>query len=595
MKRSISLIIAILLLAPTLLPLHQSESDGSFVISNVTVIPMDSERVLKDRSVVIENGVITVVGPAAKVKTPPGARVIDGKGKYLIPGLFDMHIHIREGQESDLTLYAANGVTTVQSMHGSPWHLELRKRIAEGELLGPRFFTTGPTTATARVDSPEKARKFVIEQKKAGYDAIKQYGDGSNSMTRETYNALLRTAREQGIRVVGHAPRNMGFSAVLEERQDSIDHAEEIYYTYEPIQDLYKPHVDFQFGRMSLEDYRKADPPFPSKDRIPPVVDRLAKDAKAAGLAFTPTLITFETIWKQTTDHFDELMNQPELKYVEPLTRASWGPRVNRYRAGWSNRLAEMDRMLKKSLELQEKTVKAFDDAGVPVMAGTDAPLTFIYPGFALHDELAKFVEAGLSPYRALRAATVTPAEFLGISGKTGTVEKGKAADLVLLDANPLGDISNTRRIAGVFVNGRWIPKSEIDSKLNRIADSYAPFWEEISVYEGYFDKGETRKALEAYRASKNKSERLAGYLERTVNGLGYSHLRADEIDKALEVFRLNTEFFPEAFNTWDSLAEAHMVKGDKELAIRYYRKSLELNPQNNNAVEQLKKLGAGN
>lgn len=565
------------------------------MISNVSVIPMDSERVLKSQSVVIESGIITAVGASTAVKVPAGATIIDGTGRYLIPGLFDTHIHIREGQESDLTLYVANGVTTVQSMHGSPWHLALREKIASGELLGPRFFTTGPTTATARIDTPEKAEKFVIDQKKAGYDAIKQYGDGRNSMTRETYHRLIQTAKEQGIRVVGHAPRNMGFSAVLEEGQDSIDHAEEIYYTYRSIYDLYKAHIDFQFGRTSLEDYRKANPPFPAADKTPAAIKQLAREAKAAGLAFTPTLITFETIWKQTTDQFDSLMNEPELKYVEPLTRASWGPRVNRYRSGWSNRMKEMDRMLKKSLEIQESIVKAFDDAGVPVMTGTDAPLTFVYPGFALHGELGKFVGAGLTPYRALRAATVTPARILGIGDRTGTVEKGKTADLVLLEANPLDDVSNTRRIAGVFLKGRWIPKDEIDSMLKKISDSYAPLWGEISVYEGYFDKGEIKKALEAYKTSKNKSERLAGGLEQTVNGIGYTHIRADELEKALEVFKLNTEYFPEAFNTWDSLAEAYMLMGNKELAVKYYKKSLDLNPENNNAVEQLKKLAGEN
>src|SRR5688572_12624879 len=139
----------------------QTTAAPIFVITDVNVIPMDSERVLKNQTVIVQGGKITDLDSSGKVKTPDNATVINGTGKYLIPGLFDMHIHIREGGEKDLTLYVAKGVTTVQSMHGSPWHLQLRERIARGELLGPRFFTTGPTTATARVNSPEEAEKIV--------------------------------------------------------------------------------------------------------------------------------------------------------------------------------------------------------------------------------------------------------------------------------------------------------------------------------------------------------------------------------------------------------------------------------------------------
>ena len=194
-----------------------------------------------------------------------------------------MHIHLRE--ENHFALYLANGVTTVQNMSGSPWHLEKREEVASGKLLGPRIFTTGPTTARERVDSPEKAEKLVLEQKKAGYDSIKQYGSGSqDAMTRETYHHLIKVAKRENMPVVGHAPRNMPFSAVLEEGQNSIDHAEEIYYTYDADYDDYKPHIDFQFGRMSLEDYRKANPAFPNFKKLTPVIKKLAQEAKQANL-----------------------------------------------------------------------------------------------------------------------------------------------------------------------------------------------------------------------------------------------------------------------------------------------------------------------
>ncbi len=592
MLKLYSLFLIILLLLPNFALAMQTNASKTFVITNVNVIPMDSERVLKDQNVVIENGKIKALGSAEKVKPPENSVVINGTGKFLIPGLADMHIHIREGSEKDLTMYVANGVTTVFSMHGSPWHLELKEKINRGELLGPRFFTTGPTTARSGIDSPEKAEKFVAEQKQAGYDAIKQYGSGTpEGMTRETYNILLRAAKKEGIRVVGHAPRNMPFSAVFEERQNSIDHAEEIYYTYTPIQDFYKPHVDFQFGRMNLEDYRKADPKFPELQKMTPVIKKLAREAKQANLEFTPTLTSFETIWRQTTSEFDAMMKEPELKYVEPVTRANWGPQTNRYRASWSNRLTEMDRMLKQSLELQKMMVREFDKAGVPVMTGTDSPLTFVYPGFTLHHELELFVESGLSPYRALRAATITPAKVLKIDERLGSVAVGKEADLVLLDANPLENIKNTRKISGVFSRGRWFADSEIDKMLAEIAAGYKPLWDEIQVFQTFLDKGEIKKALEIFKNSEGKNENAANYLESAVNTIGYRYIRANDLDKAFELLKLNTEYFPDAFNTWDSLAEVYMLKGEKDLAVKYYKKSLELNPNNTNAVEQIKKL----
>lgn len=590
MSKLYSLFLIILLLFPSVVPAIQTDDSKTFVITNVNVIPMDTEHILKNQTVVIQDGKITALG--SKVKMPKDTTVINGAGKYLIPGLFDMHMHIREGSERDLNMYLANGVTTIRSMHGSPWHLELRGKINSGEILGPRFFTTGPTTATERIDTPEKAEKLVLEQKKAGYDAIKQYGSGtSEGMSRETYHRLMEAAKRENMRVIGHAPRNMPLSVALEEGQNSIDHAEEIYYTSEAILKFYKPHIDFQFGRTSLEDYRKANPEFPELKKMTPVFKKLARDAKQANLEFTATLTSFETIWRQTTSQFDAMLKEPELKYVEPLTRASWGPQTNRYRSNWMPRLTEMDKMLKQSLELQKMMVKEFNDAGVPVMTGTDAPLTFVYPGFSLHHELELFVESGLSPYDALRAATATPARVLKIDDQVGTIAVGKTADLVLLDANPLDDIKNTQKISGVFTKGRWLSKTDIDRMLEKIAADYEPLWKKIEIFQAFLDGGEIKKALEIYKNSGDKNEDVAGYVEGAINGIGYRYIRANDLDKAFEILKLNTEYFPNAFNTWDSLAEVYMLKGDKESAIKYYKKSLDMNPNNNNAVEQIKKL----
>ena len=251
--------------------------------------------------------------------------------------------------------------------------------------------------------------------------------------------------------------------------------------------------------------------------------------------------------------------------------------------------------MLKQSLELQKMMVREFDKAGVPVMTGTDAPLTFVYPGFTLHHELELFVESGLSPFNALKAATVTPAKFLKIEDEVGTIAVGKRADLVLLDANPLENITNTRKISGVFANGRWLSKSDLDKMLAKIASVYKPVWEELQKFQVFLDKGDVKNALEIYKNSEGKNADLANYLEGAVNDIGYRYIAAKDFDKALEVLKLNTEYFPNAFNTWDSLAEVYMLKGEKDSAIKFYKKSLELNPNNNNAINQLKKIESKN
>ena len=276
-----------------------------------------------------------------------------------------------------------------------------------------------------------------------------------------------------------------------------------------------------------------------------------------------------------------------------PLQRLYAGPGFNSYQGRWSDRLDEMRTLHKYLVELQKLMVSEFYKAGVPMMAGTDATLPFVIEGFSLHDELQRLVDAGFTPFDALKSATVTPAEFLEINDKVGTVAVGKNADLVLLDGNPLADIKNTRKISGVFARGKWFSKVEINKSLEDLASTYQPFWNVIQDSQKYFSKGDFKGALEAYKLLDKKTDEITGYFESTVNFQGYTFIRQKNLAKAEELFKLNTEYFPRSANVWDSLAEVYMLKGEKALAIKYYKKSLELNPNNNNAVEQIKKLEA--
>ena len=573
-------------------------SDHVIAVKDVTVIPMDSERVIGNQTVLIDRDRIVAIGSSDRIKIPAGARVVDGSGKYLIPGLFDMHIHLEPGRERSLVLYLANGITTVRNMSGRQWHLQLRERIAKKEVPGPRFFTTSPTTYHSRMENtPEAAEKFVIEQKKAGYDSIKMYGTRPDfGMSSETYVRLLKTARKHGMRVVGHTPRGLPFQTVLDNGQSSVDHAEEIYYVYKPILSKLGAPADFQFGNISLEDYRKMDVKFPDLEQeIRPLIRDLAKKVARSGVVVTPGLVTYETILRQVTDEYDQMLKDPKTKYMYPLWRLYVSPGYNSYRRRWSDRINEMIPILENTLAIQKLMVSEFQKEGVTLMAGTDATNPFVIEGFSLHDEMEKLVESGLRPYDALKAATATPAKFLAIDNHVGTVAVGKKADLVLLEADPLRDIRNTKRIAGVFAEGEFLSKNKIAKTLEKLVHSYEPFWDAIQGARKYFSKGDVKGALDYYKGLSSKTEEISGYFESTVNRRGYGLIRRKKLDEAERVFRLNTDYFPTSANAWDSLAELYSLKGNKGLAIEYYKKSLKLNPNNTNAVAQIRKLETKN
>src|SRR5215813_6766920 len=203
-----------------------------YAFINVNVVPMDKERVIKEQTVIVRGEKILHIGPSQKTKIPPKAVRIDGSGKYLMPGLVDMHVHLRDYTQPDmaalLQLYVANGVTTVLNLSGIPRHLVLREKIAKGELFGPTIYTSGPfiSRTTGSSPSPEEVERAVIEQKRAGYDLIKIHGD----FTREAYHRLFVVARGEGRLVIGHEPRNLGYEAMIEEKQDAVAHAEEYIY-----------------------------------------------------------------------------------------------------------------------------------------------------------------------------------------------------------------------------------------------------------------------------------------------------------------------------------------------------------------------------
>jgi imidazolonepropionase-like amidohydrolase len=424
------------------------------VFVGVSVVPMDRERVLENQSVLVRDGRIVEIGPVAKVKYPAGTTLIDGRGKFLMPGLADMHAHLfpGEGAANDLAsqqliLYLANGVTTVRNMIGAPAHVVLRERIKEGKLLGPTLITAGPPVLGKDAVSAEVAERIVASQKQAGYDLIKVH----EGLKPDVYEALAAAARKAGIPFAGHVTASVGLTRALAARQASIEH------------------LDGYLQALVPEN--SPVPATPSQVVLGPVLEHiderrlpaLAKATREAGVYNTPTLALFKIVVSDEAP--SEFSKWPELRYVPAKMREGFAKQKGGIQLG-EVPLAER----KRYLELRDHTVKALHDAGAKLLVGPDSPQLFLVPGFGTHREMAALAEAGLTPYAVLQAATRNASEYLGAAGEFGTIEPGKRADLLLLDANPLQSVANASRVAGVMVRGRWLPRAELDRMLEEIA-----------------------------------------------------------------------------------------------------------------------------
>ena len=422
---------------------------------DVTVIPMDRERSIPNQTVVVRGDRIVEIGPAARVKVPEGGVRVDARGKYLMPGLAEMHAHIPGGQAPDsvvertLLLYVSGGITTVRGMLGHPRHLELRSRAARGELLSPTIYTSGPSFNGKSMPTPDAAMTTVGAQKAAGYDLLKIHP----GLTRTVFDSLVAAARRVGMPFAGHVPEDVGLARALEARYATIDHL-----------DGY------------LEAMLREGGPDPSESAFFGMnVANQVDEAKLAGLVQAtraakvwnvPTQVLMDNLALPVSA--EELAARPEMRYVSAETRAQWIEAKTTMLQETGSTAASARRMI----EIRRRLIKALHDAGAGLLLGSDAPQVWNVPGFSTHRELESLVAAGLTPYQALETGTRNVATYFGTSSETGTVKQGKRADLILLDADPLADIRNTTRRAGVMVRGRWLPQAEIQARLDRVARS---------------------------------------------------------------------------------------------------------------------------
>lgn len=433
------------------------ESALAFV--HVNVIPMNRDGVLEDQTVIVQKGKITQVGAAKAVRLPPNATKIDGRGKYLMPGLVDFHVHLRD--TSELLSYLAYGVTTVAHLSGPtgnvPDVLTLRRRAASGEVLSPNVYTTGrvldgnpaiyPSVSTV-VSTPEEARRAVAEQHGLGVDFIKVY----NNLEPDVLTAVVEEAHKRGLAVVGHIPRRAGrpqaLQAALKAGQDMVAHGEEFFFTY------FYGETDSLVARGLM--------PSPDRSKIPQVVEWV----RSAGAYVTPNL-SFVVMTRRQLDNLDAVLSDPEARYLHPNVVAMWREQ-NPTRRQDRERFNLRERA---KYPFTQEVVRALQAGGVPLLLGTDASAAGMFPGKSAHVELQELVKAGLKPSEAMAAATRNAGQFIKrhVRGADsfGMVEPGQRADLLLLEANPLTDINNISRIAGVTVRGEWLSKAELERKRN--------------------------------------------------------------------------------------------------------------------------------
>ena len=421
---------------------------GAVAFVDVTVVPMDRERVVEHQTVVVDRGRVVALGPAASTRVPAGAARVDGRGRFLMPGLIDMHAHVAPGTESladpagrQLALYLAAGVTTARALGIAPpaaaGALALRDRIARGEALGPTLYLSAPSLHGNSVKSTADAVRLVEDAKRQGFDVVKTHG---NFASAEIYDSVAAAAKRVGLPLAGHVTPEFGLARAMAAGQQ-IEHLDG--YIAAALRDgVTTPPGQFVFDPAVLAQVDEA--------RLGAVIREMARRRVWNG----PTLALFAALASDTTA--EQLARRAELRYMPPQALAQWATQKGQIvGAPADGRRAYV--------ALRDRIVRDLHAAGAKLLVGSDSPQLYMAPGYGTLREIEAFVAAGLSPYAALEAATRNPAEFLG-RADLGTVAVGRRADLILLDGNPLADIANVRRLAGTMVGGRWLDAGRLEA-----------------------------------------------------------------------------------------------------------------------------------
>ncbi|MPR36970.1 amidohydrolase family protein [Salmonirosea aquatica] len=403
---------------------------NTYLIKHANVVPMTADTVLRDQTVLIKEGMIA--GIADEI-TDANATVIDAKGRYLSPGLIDMHVHVWDKYE--LGLYLANGVTTVRNLWGQPMHLRMKEAINRGEVVGPIFFTSGPKLTgpeyvgddNLQLFSPGEASAKVAEYKERGYDFIKTY----NGLTPELYDAILAKGKELEFDIVAHPSDKVPYSYHFRPEIITIEHAE----------DIVQQPLEYQLDTAKLDE----------------VVDLYASHPNTA---LCPTLVVYYNIYRLLTE--ENVLNSEALNYMNPLIReVDSRAQYDRWAGTKANDSTIVDR-IRDQHKFHLYVIKKLHERQVPLVAGTDAGIGVTPAGYSLHQELDFYTQAGMSNYEALQTATINPSRTHDFLGSQGSIEVGKVANLILTEGNPLEDLEVLRNPKIVLVRGRQLKRKTL-------------------------------------------------------------------------------------------------------------------------------------
>jgi imidazolonepropionase-like amidohydrolase len=438
---------------------------GTVAFVDVSVIPMTGTgpQVLPNRTVIVRDGRIAQIGAAGTLAPPAGATVVQGRGKFLIPGLAEMHAHLPGANapaqlaQDILFLYVANGITTIRGMLGAPNQLDLRRRTASGELLGPTILVGAPSLNANSAPDPETAARVVRAHKAAGYDFLKLHP----GLSRPVFDAIATTGQDAGITYAGHISADVGITHALASKQSTVDHL-----------DGYLEHAagaasgNIGTGGQAARVLGGADSA---------KIHALAVATRDADAWVVPTEYLWENFFSGRSPA--EFERMPEMRYIPRTMFAGWANMARQFSEGvQSSNVTAEDRA--KFVAARRLMLRELARNGNRILMGTDSPQMMNVPGFALQHEIRAMRDAGLTPMQILESGTRNVSQYVArwLKGDSrfGTIATGQRADLVLLDADPLANVDNLERRSGVMVRGRWVPTEEIRRGLEQISARYA-------------------------------------------------------------------------------------------------------------------------
>ena len=461
-------LLALAALASAPLTAQSSAQEPVTAFVDVTVVPLDRDGIVERQTVIVRGEKIVSVGPSNRARIPAGATRIDGRGKFLMPGLAEMHAHVVGPQNANheavnrdiMFLYVANGITSIRAMLGAPNQLPLREALRKGEILGPTMYVSAPSLNGQSAPNPDSGSKLVRAHKAAGYDFLKIHP----GLSRATYDAIVSTANEVGLTWAGHVPPAVGLHRAIEVKQSGVDHLDGLLEAATPAEMQQR----LLAGPVPLQEW---------VDAVDPArFAGIAGHMKAAGMWHVPTILIWENLFNQAETP-EEMGAREEMKYW-PRQAVAGMVNQKRNQVAAQQNAGVTKEVTAKYTQLRRQALKAVADAGSLLMMGTDSPQLFMVPGFAMHREIGIIQQAGLSPQQIYESGAKNVATYvrdvLKQDGAFGTVVAGNRADLVLLDANPLQSVENLKRRAGVMVKGRWVSAAEIDRGLAELAARFA-------------------------------------------------------------------------------------------------------------------------